>query len=267
MVVISVDGLRPDALLQAQTPQIDRLWQNGAYSWTAQTVLPSVTLVSHASMLSGVPPEVHGIDWNNWDPSRGYIQVVTVFSQARQAGFTTAMVVGKRKLEHLAAPGTVDRFEFPGNNAEIVGEASVRVIEELRPGLLFVHFPDPDTTGHALGWMSAAQLDAIARVDAAIGQILQALDETGQRTSTFMILSADHGGHLLFHGSDDPQDTTIPWIAQGPGVPVGFPISSAVRTFDTAATVLYALGIAVPAGWAGTPVLEALPALAAAGSG
>ncbi|MFQ5944930.1 MAG: alkaline phosphatase family protein [Anaerolineae bacterium] len=267
MIVISVDGLRPDALLQAQTPQMDQLWQNGAYSWTAQTVLPSVTLVSHASMLSGVPPEVHGMVWNNWEPSRGYIGVPTVFSLARQNGFATAMVVGKRKLEHLAAPGTVDRFEFPGNNAEIVGEASVRAIRELRPGVLFVHFPDPDTTGHALGWMSAAQLDAVARVDAAIGQILRALDETGQRPSSLVILSADHGGHLFSHGSDDPQDMTIPWIAQGPGVPVGFPISAAVRTFDTAATVLHALGIPVPAGWAGTPVLEALPALAAAGSG
>lgn len=262
MVVISVDGLRPDGLLQAQTPQIDRLWQGGAYSWTAQTVLPSVTLVSHASMLSGVPPAVHGIDWNDWDPSRGYIQVPTAFSEVRQAGFTTAMVVGKRKLEHLAAPGTVDRFEFPGDNAEVVAQAAVRVIQELRPGLLFVHFPDPDTTGHASGWMSAAQLDAIARVDGAIGRIIQALDETGQRPTTLVILSADHGGHLFFHGSDDPQDTTIPWIAQGPGVPVGFPISMAVRTFDTAATVLMALGIPIPDGWAGTPVLEALPASA-----
>ncbi len=244
---------------------MDRLWQNGAYSWTAQTVLPSVTLVSHASMLSGVPPEVHGIVWNDWDPSRGFIGVSTVFSQARQAGFTTAMVVGKRKLEHLAAPGTVDRFEFPGNAAEAVGEAAARLIREFRPRVLFVHFPDPDTTGHALGWMSGAQLEAIARVDAAIGQLLQALDATDQRSSTLVILTADHGGHLFFHGSDDPQDTTIPWIAQGPGVPVGSQVSAPVRTFDTAATVLYALGMPVPAEWSGSPVLEALPALAAAG--
>ena len=56
VVLISIDGLRPDALELANTPTLDALRRAGAYSPKAQAVLPSVTLVNHASMLSGMAP-------------------------------------------------------------------------------------------------------------------------------------------------------------------------------------------------------------------
>ena len=73
-----------------------------------------------------------------------------------------------------------------------------------------------------------------------------------------MIVTADHGGHGTNHGSDDPRDVTIPWIAWGQGVKQGALTQSTVRTMDTAATVLWLLAVAEPAeGWMGQPVLEA----------
>ncbi|MDX1520978.1 MAG: alkaline phosphatase family protein, partial [Anaerolineae bacterium] len=49
VVIISVDGLRPDAILQTDTPILDGLIGRGAYTDQARAVLPSVTLVNHAS--------------------------------------------------------------------------------------------------------------------------------------------------------------------------------------------------------------------------
>jgi arylsulfatase A-like enzyme len=71
-----------------------------------------------------------------------------------------------------------------------------------------------------------------------------------------VIVTADHGGHGSDHGSDDPRDVLIPWIAWGQGVSPR-QIEDAVRTMDTASTVLWLLGIPVPTDWAGTPVLGA----------
>src|SRR3990170_8265497 len=68
VVVVSIDGARPDALLVAKTPTITRLWKQGAYSFRAQTISPSTTLPAHTSMLTGISPDRHGERDNSWWP-------------------------------------------------------------------------------------------------------------------------------------------------------------------------------------------------------
>ena len=62
---ILLDGCRPDALQRAKTPNIDGLWQSGTYTWTARTVMPSVTLPAHNAMFRSVPPHKHGVGADN----------------------------------------------------------------------------------------------------------------------------------------------------------------------------------------------------------
>ena len=78
------------------------LWQDEAYSWTAQTVMPSITLRANASLFSRMAPAKHEITRNSWQPDRGTITVSTIFSEAKQQELTTVMVAGRRPLEHLA---------------------------------------------------------------------------------------------------------------------------------------------------------------------
>jgi arylsulfatase A-like enzyme len=55
---------------------------------------------------------------------------------------------------------------------------------------------------------------------------------------------------------------TIPWIAWGQGVTPGEIIGAdVVDTFDTAATVLYLLGVDRPSAWAGAPIAHAFASL------
>jgi hypothetical protein len=256
VVIISIDGLRPDAMAQADTPNLDALRRQGAYSPTAQSVLPSVTLVNHASMLSGMSPAKHGIDWNDYQPEAGYVNGPTVFNVAHDAGLSTAMVVGKPKLEQLARPGSVDNYIYAGFlDGQVVSQA-VEVIQGGLPDLLFIHLPDVDTAGHAIGWMSVGQLLVVSRTDGFIGELVAVLEDGGYLGSTLLIITADHGGVDRAHGGDSPEEMTIPWLAVGPGVPVGVTLQSNITIYDTAATALYALHLPLPPEWDGRPVLE-----------
>mgnify|MGYP006143515407 CR=1 FL=1 len=88
VVIISVDGLRADAIARLAPPNISRLARQGAASVTAQTIEPSLTLPSHTSMLTGTEPSVHGITWNTDLTSvRGRaLEVPTVFAIANARG-------------------------------------------------------------------------------------------------------------------------------------------------------------------------------------
>ncbi|MEW5957770.1 MAG: alkaline phosphatase family protein [Chloroflexota bacterium] len=256
VVMVSIDGLRPDALAQADTPVLEALIAAGAYSPAAQAVLPSVTLVNHASMLSGMSPAKHGIDWNDYYPDVGYVNGPTVFNIAHEAGLSTAMVVGKPKLEHLARPGSVDTYIYAGFLDSQVVERARQVIQGGLPDLLFIHLPDVDTAGHATGWMSVGQLLVVSRTDGLLGEVVAALEQGGYLESTLLIVTADHGGVGQAHGGDTPAEKTIPWLAVGPGVPAGVTLQSDITVYDTAATALYALGLPLPPEWDGRPVLE-----------
>src|SRR5690606_18391941 len=82
-------------------------------------------------------------------------------------------------------------------------------------------------------------------------------DDAFGRGNYTVILTADHGGHGRNHGSDDPRDMTIPWIAWGKGVQPAGPLAVPIRTMETAATALWLLGVAAPPEWVGAPVVAA----------
>jgi hypothetical protein len=252
VLVVSIDGLRPDAVFKAPAKQLLALACAGSYSWQARTVDPTVTIPGHASMLSGFPPEAHKIFHDDLRP--GYIAVPTVMAQARRAGRRVVIVVGKEKLIQLAPPDTFDVFVWaPGGDNDVADKAIV----EARAGfeLMVVHFPDVDLTGHAQGWMSEPYLAQVRTTDAALGRLLEVVPP-----ETIVIVSADHGGYGYIHWSDLPEDHYIPWIARGPGVPAGHAIAQPISTMDTAATAAQILGVKLAPGARGQPVLEALSA-------
>jgi arylsulfatase A-like enzyme len=260
VLILSIDGLRPDAIAMAPMPNLLSLMQNGAYSLVAQTIMPSSTLPSHSSMLTGLCPHKHGVDWNDNEPDRGYANGVDIFDLAHAAGLRTVMVVGKKKLRHITEPASTDEFIFINDRDTAIAAKAVKLIPK-GFGVLFIHFPTNDDMGHEYGWLSPEQLSVLRRADQAIGSLLDALEQAGLRGDTLIIVTADHGGHDQTHGTNAPQDMTIPWIVYGPGVTPG-PIGAPINTTDTAATAAWVLGLTPPLNWDGRPVLEAfgLPA-------
>lgn len=244
VVIISIDGLRPDAMTPELMPRHVQLMQEGLTARHASTIAQSDTLPSHASMLSGVGAAAHGLWWNSYKANRGHIRVPTVFSMARQQGRSTAMIVGKKKLKHIATPESVDHFERPSYLCGGVAKRASQYFTEVKPDLLFIHFSDPDEYGHSHGWMSKEYVRAARNSDRCLAKVLEAIDGSSQGAQTLVIVTADHGGHLRRHsGGHSKHNLSIPWIARGPGVPRGATLDTPVLTVDTAATALAALDL------------------------
>jgi len=255
VLILSLDGLRADAVAQAPMPNLMALMQNGAYTLNAQTIMPSVTLPAHTSMLTGLCPAKHGVDWNDYLPERGYAKGPSLFDLAHAAGLETVMVVGKQKLVQVTDPASVDSFTYINDRDVVITQ---KILDNFPSnfGVLFIHFPTPDAMGHVYGWPSTEYWDVLRQADKALASLLKALDDKGLRSETLIIVTADHGGHGMGHGSDNPLDMTIPWVVSGPGVKPGELIVP-VNTTDTAATAAWALGLPIPTNWDGIPVYEA----------
>ncbi len=270
VVVVSVDGLRPDAIEAFEAPTLRRLMREGSYTLHASTVTPSKTLPSHTSMLTGQLPERHGVLWNTvLGADADLIELPTVFGLARARGYETAAFFSKPKFQPLQQPGSLDYSQAPGG--WFGGWSSDRTITDVekhlaaaRPNLLFVHLADVDQAGHSKGWMSPEYGRAVTKADEAIARLLVAATESLGSGNYTLIVTADHGGHDFDHGTDDPRDVTIPWIAWGRAVSSGVLRDLTVETTDTAATVLWLLGVDGPADWLATPVTPAFVAAAAA---
>lgn len=276
--IISIDGGSPPVIEKSKTPVLNKLVREGAHTWHAQTIKPSLTLPSHTSMLTGVPMEKHQVTWNNYAPSNGIVAVPTVFSMAKAAGLSTAMFVGKEKFAHLLLTNTVDHFYYDRANdvvvmksdsgdkvvkkegnifAKMVATNAADYIIKNKPNLCFIHFTDPDSIGHEFGWGSPEQIKAFAQTDEALAMILKAIRKAGIARRSVILISADHGGHGKGHSQGTPLDTQIPWIAWGKDVKKGYGIVAPVNTCDTTATALWLLGVAPASKLDGAPVTSA----------
>lgn len=256
VLILSIDGLRPDAIALAPMPNLLDLMQNSAYTLNAQTILPSVTLISHTSMLTGLCPSKHGVDWNDYIPENGFAIGTDLFDIAHANGLQTVMYVGKYKLRQITEPASTDIFESVDDSDPLVLTEGLLTDFPQDFGVLFIHFAAPDDVGHEYGWMSPEQLGVISRADEALGQILAEVDARDLRDETLIIVTADHGGHDTSHGTDSPEDMTIPWVASGPGIQPKL-LTTQVHTMDTAATAAMLLGLPIPPEWDGVPVYEA----------
>jgi predicted AlkP superfamily pyrophosphatase or phosphodiesterase len=251
VVLFLIDSLRPDALKQADTPHIDRLMAEGAYTFSAQTVVPSLTLACHTSLFFSVKPDVHGVTTNTWQPPNH--PVPGLFEVIFQAGLRSAVFFNWEELRDLHPPGSLSAAFYlkddktPENKSDQgLAALAVDYFTMHRVDFAFVYFHQTDAAGHREGWMSGPYLSAVTNADRCIGEILKVLPE-----ETVVILTADHGGKDRSHGSDSPEEVTIPFVIKGPGIPKGYRINQTVRITDIAPTIASFLGVEMPAEWIG----------------
>lgn len=260
VLVISFDGLRPDAIVAAEMTNLITLMQESAYTLSAQTIDPSITLPAHASMLVGTCPAKHIVRWNEYVPENGFALGTDIFDLAHASGLRTVIVSGKEKLRQLTEPGSLDFFGFIDETDRVKDITTLENMAngQLREGfgVMLIHFPDGDLAGHENGWMSKQQLRAYKEDDRSLGLFLKTLQNEGFYDDTLIIVTADHGGHDTTHGTDVAEDMTIPWIIRGPRIAPG-ELETRVYIMDTAATIAFALGLPIPTEWDGAPVYEA----------
>jgi predicted AlkP superfamily pyrophosphatase or phosphodiesterase len=254
VVLFLVDGMRPDGLQQAETPNVDRLIASGASTMSARTVMPSVTLPCHMSLFHSVGADRHGITTNTWMPQVRPIPGLTDALHA--AGKTTAAFFNWEELRDLSRPGSLDHIFFSATAGDLSGagdreiaKAANQHISEHQPNFAFVYLGCTDETGHAHGWMTDEYLNAISNADRCIGTVLEAM-----REESVAVVIADHGGHEKTHGTPSDEDMTIPVVISRQGQEARRTLDQDVQITDIAPTIVSLLSVEAPAAWIGSKV-------------
>jgi predicted AlkP superfamily pyrophosphatase or phosphodiesterase len=258
-LIITIDGLRPDALSETHTPNLYSLITLSSYTLNAKTIQPSKTIPAHTSLITGLTPERHNTLFDTWNEAMGYIEVDTIFCIVENRGMKTAMFVGKDKLGYLVKPGCVDHFVSSGTSNTTIQDIESKFskyFKKEKPQLTLLHFPEPDLTGHKDGWMTDEYFTALKNVDAAIGKVIETINATGAYNQTLIVITSDHGGKGKSHKGAYEENIKIPWMALGDRVKHNHKIKKQVLIYDTAPTVLSALGIELPKDLDGIPIKE-----------
>lgn len=258
-LIIIIDGLRPDAIDRTYTPNLYSLIKKGSYKPGAKTVEIAKTLPTLTSLVTGLTPKKHGMTKNMYSQDLGHTDFETIFAVAKKRGLGTALFVGKDKLSYINVPGTTDHYESTSWSEDSVREITqsyISYMKKHKPVLTLIHYPYPDITGHNEGWMSAEYLDSAGSVDKALGDIIESLEEEGIIKDMIIVITSDHGGEGKHHGADVAHSIDIPWLALGKNIKKNYLIKEQVYIYDTAPTVLQALGLKPPSDIDGQVIKE-----------
>lgn len=250
-----LDGVRPDAITIANCPTLNALMARGSYTMNAQSVMPSITLPCHTSIFHSVPPSRHGITSNVWTPMARPLPGLVDLAKG-QLGLRCAFFYNWEELRDLSRPGNLAHSwyveaSYVEHGDDLVADEAASVISRGPFDFTFVYFGTVDTAGHFYGWMSSEYLKQLERVDQQLGKVLDALPADAS-----LIVQADHGGHERNHGTHEPEDMTIPWLAVGPAIRQGYAIQAPVSLLDTAPTLARMLGLKASSQWEGRCVDE-----------
>jgi len=220
-LIVLIDGLDPAYLEVSEIPNLRRLMAGGI-SRTGRCIIPSVTNVNNASVVTGEFPSGHGIVSNFYfDPVSGdsvmmeqasFLLAPTLFERARQAGLRSALVTAKEKVKTLldrgadvavAAEAPGEEFiaairPSPGMYCADVNYWVFRAARHLlrRPEIDVVYLSTTDYMMHTYGPHEEASQLHMSELDRLLGDI--ASDHSNLRLG----LTADHGMNAKTHGID-----------------------------------------------------------------
>lgn len=210
VLMISIDGLRPDAVLDAdkhglKIPMLRSFLTGGSYAQAVINVNPTVTNPNHTTLVTGVLPAEHGI-YNNrpFAPtaklpksysSYAQIKAPTLWGAAKAAGLKTGSIfwpVTQRATD-------IDFNLVEGNDEDDakIADDAIALIEQKNPELLTVHFVNFDHQQHEFGPFSAEGNAALERIDTALGRVVAAYRKT--HSGGVIAVVSDHGFDRVTH--------------------------------------------------------------------
>ena len=258
VILITVDGMRPDALFACGSPYTERLMKMGSYTLSAKSVYPSGTLPAHASVFHSAHPEAHGVVCNFYmTPKRETTSLCRVI---KESGGKCAAYYSWEPLRDITRPEELDvsfylRGGIVASSDTVLAERMLRDIEELscKFDFCFLHLGECDGEGHFYGWMSENYLNCLR---GALESVMKIIDRLGKDYT--VILTADHGGHDRRHGTDLDEDMTVPMFFIGEDFVGGCELSLPISLLDIAPTVASIMGLEKCAEWQGKSLLGEL---------
>ena len=255
MILICVDGMRPDGMEACGNAYVDELKAKCTYSMNAKTVYPSSTYPCHTSMFHSVPPQVHGtLVW--YEPSENPVK--GLMEQLHEAGARCGMFYNCEAVEEcvmhyekspLVVSTLLDTYAADDTDKFIMS----RMIEDTRAfdlDFVFLYMGQTDSKGHRIGWMSDDYLKCLSK---AVDNIKEVMNRFGDEFS--VVITTDHGGHEKSHGSRMDEDMNIPIFCCGAEFAPGRVLQDA-SILDIAPTVADVMGVAASELWQGKSLVK-----------
>jgi choline-sulfatase len=273
IVLMTIDTLRADHIgaygdRAAITPNIDELARRGTRFDQALAHAP-LTFPSHASILTGQLPVVHGARDNGWEVLGA--ETLTVAERLKIFQYQTAAFVSSFILsaqfgldrgfdvydDHLRSSGPLIDLDLRRPADDVSSAAGTWMLAHAdRPFFAWVHFYDPHAPyGHSSGSRSPYDV-AVSAADSGVGRVMAAVARAGVAGRTAVIVTADHGEGLGDHGERQhglllyDSVVRVPLIIWTPGMSARV-VSSQVRHVDIVPTILGLLGAPIPSGLPG----------------
>ena len=265
VLLIGIDGVRPDVLAEVATPVMDSLTAGGWYTPEARTTTPSVSGPSWSSMLTGVWPEKHGVVDNRFEGRRyaeypGFLTLV----ERERPDLATFAALDWMPLASLDGGGpvlsdeidtvvAVDGYELGWAEADsVVASRAAQHLASAAVDAAFVYLGNPDETSHRHASIGVEYREAIALSDRHVGWLVGALRARPAYAEEdwLVLISTDHGRREDGgHGGDSPEEMTIFILASGPSTG-SWPAAGARPTYivDIPTTALHHLGVLVGTG-------------------
>jgi len=213
LVLVSIDGFRWDYMDHHPTPNLDRIASAGSKAERLIPVFPTLTFPNHYSIATGLYPAHHGLVANDFpDPDRNkwyslkdrgsvedrwFYAGEPVWVTAETQGMVTAsfFFVGTEAPIMGVSPTHWRSFDKKIPGQERVDQVLTWLAEpeEKRPHLYTLYFEDVDDNSHWYGPDSPENADAISRVDAYIGHLLDGLEKLPYFERINIIILSDHG--------------------------------------------------------------------------
>lgn len=252
-LLILVDGMRPDAL--PHIPKAMEFMNRTAYTMEATTVMPSVTLPCHMSLFHSVDPTRHGTTTNTYTPQ---VRPIDGLCEALRKGKKkSAFFYSWEPLRDLSRPGSLMYTKFYRGGScsgyeqanHILTDDAITYLTENDTDFAFLYLGMTDAVGHDYGWMSDEYMKSVESSWEDIHRIVDALSN-----DYTIIVTADHGGHERTHGTELPEDMTIPMMILGKDFPAG-KMNKSINIKDIAPTVVKLLGLEPEEEWEGQSIL------------
>lgn len=217
VILVSIDGFRPDYMGRVDTPTLDRLFGNGVLAEGMIPVFPTKTFPNHYSLVTGLYTENTGVISNSMYSER----MDRSFSLGNRSAVSDGRWYGGEPIWVTAEKQgvrTATMF-WPGSEAEIKGIRPTRwfqydgsldykarvdsaitwlsLTDETRPDFITLYFSTVDTYGHNYGPESDSVNASIKMIDGILGYLVDELDRNGFLETTNLMLTSDHGMYPL----------------------------------------------------------------------
>ena len=249
--IIGVDGAGR-FFKDADTPNFDRIFADGAVDYTARAETITVSAQNWGAILTGVSYLKHGLtnDITGAQERASDTKYPTIFKYVRDAypDAQLASILNWNNINYGIIENDigVDKRN-PGDDEAVTNAICDYFNEGNEPALFFVQLDSVDHVGHDVGSKSAEYIEQIETVDGYLGRIYDAIDANGLMEDGLFIVVADHGHTLTGgHGGLTMRETNVTLAVAGKTVKKGGKMDSETRNRDVAAIALYALGVERP---------------------